>query len=102
MSSPSKTRTCFYRRLYVAHLIEQGIDTVPSLMAATGMPRRTAQDTLAALEELDICCRFIPEPGQRHNVGHYTVEDWGPIASEWVSANAEHLRKTLGYPSIRD
>ena len=41
----SKTKTSFYRRLYVAWLIDSGTaDSVPALMAATGMPRRTAQD----------------------------------------------------------
>ncbi|NGO91095.1 MAG: helix-turn-helix domain-containing protein, partial [Halomonas sp.] len=30
----SKTRSSFYRRLYVAHLIEQGISSVPALMEA--------------------------------------------------------------------
>ena len=49
----SKTRTSFYRRLYVAWLIDSGSAcSVPALMAVTGMPRRTAQDTLAALAEL--------------------------------------------------
>ena len=52
MSEPSKTRTSFYRRLYVAWLISQGTDTVPAIMEVTGMPRRTAQDTLTALAEL--------------------------------------------------
>ena len=46
----SKTKTSFYRRLYVAWLIDSGTAcSVPALMEATGMPRRTAQDTLAAL-----------------------------------------------------
>ncbi|HBP79531.1 MAG TPA: hypothetical protein DD685_11960, partial [Halomonas sp.] len=40
--SLSKTKSSFYRRLYVAHLIEQGVASVPALMEATGMPRRTA------------------------------------------------------------
>ncbi|EPK1206499.1 helix-turn-helix domain-containing protein, partial [Pseudomonas aeruginosa] len=48
----SKTKSSFYRRLYVAYLIDSGIASVPEIMAATGMPRRTAQDTIAALEEL--------------------------------------------------
>lgn len=63
MSEPSKTRTSFYRRLYVAHLISQGTDTVPAIMEATGMPRRTAQDTLSALAELDIQCAFEQTEG---------------------------------------
>ena len=47
--SLSKTKSSFYRRLYVAHLIEQGVASVPALMEATGMPRRTAQDTITSL-----------------------------------------------------
>lgn len=54
----SKTKSSFYRRLYVAYLIDSGTASVPEIMAATGMPRRTAQDTIAALEELDIVCEF--------------------------------------------
>ncbi|WP_417330637.1 winged helix-turn-helix domain-containing protein [Halomonas cupida] len=99
-ATPSKTRTSFYRRLYVAHLIDQGIASVPDLMTATGMPRRTAQDTLVALEELHIDCRFIAEPGQRHNIGHYVIEGWGPIDPRWIAEHAQQLREALGYPAI--
>ena len=96
--SLSKTRTSFYRRLYVAHLIATGTASVPAIMEATGMPRRTAQDTITALAELDIHCEFVPEPGQRHNIGHYVIQDWGPIAPDWVTSHAEMLRQALGYP----
>ena len=49
----SKTKSSFYRRLYVAWLIDSCAATsVPALVEATGMPRRTAQDTLAALADL--------------------------------------------------
>jgi len=58
MMTHSKTKTSFYRRLYVAHLIDSGINTVPRIVEETGMPRRTAQDTLSALDELDIDCSF--------------------------------------------
>lgn len=37
----SKTKSSFYRRLYVAYLIDSGTASVPEIMAATGMPRRT-------------------------------------------------------------
>ncbi|MDR5867110.1 winged helix-turn-helix domain-containing protein [Halomonas koreensis] len=93
----SKTQTSFYRRLYVAHLIASGTASVPAITAATGMPRRTAQDTLAALAELDIRCEFEPEPGQRHNIGHYVIRDWGPIDPDWVARHAGRLREALGY-----
>ena len=94
----SKTRTSFYRRLYVAHLVDSGAASVPAIMEATGMPRRTAQDTLAALAELDIHCEFEPLPGERHNIGAYVIRDWGPIDPTWVANHAERLRQALGYP----
>lgn len=94
----SKTQSSFYRRLYVAHLVADGTASVPAITAATGMPRRTAQDTLAALGELDIACEFVHEAGERHNIGHYVIRDWGPIDPRWVAAHADRLRRTLGYP----
>lgn len=96
---PSKTRTSFYRRLYLAWLIDSGTaSSVPELMAATGMPRRTAQDTLAALAELDIVCEFRQDAGERHNAGHYEIRDWGAIDRQWVAAHLERIRTVLGYP----
>ncbi|WP_110647304.1 winged helix-turn-helix domain-containing protein [Salinicola peritrichatus] len=97
--SISKTRTSFYRRLYVAHLIDGGrASSVPAIVEATGMPRRTAQDTLAALAELDIRCEFEQAAGERHRIGRYVIRDWGPIAPDWVARHAEELARTLGYP----
>ncbi|MCU1719523.1 winged helix-turn-helix domain-containing protein [Pseudomonas sp. 5P_3.1_Bac2] len=95
----SKTKTSFYRRLYVAWLIHSGAATsVPALMEATGMPRRTAQDTLAALGELDILCEFQQEAGERNNAGHYQIRDWGAINPQWISANLNAIKTLLGYP----
>ena len=50
MTEPSKTRTSFYRRLYVAWLISQGTDTIPAIMAAT----------VPAVTGLTPGARFIP------------------------------------------
>lgn len=95
----SKTTTSFYRRLYVAWLIDSGTATsVPALMEATGMPRRTAQDTLAALADLDIECQFVQDDGERHNAGHYRIHDWGPIDRRWIERNLPRLKTVLGYP----
>ncbi|RXE47963.1 winged helix-turn-helix domain-containing protein [Chromohalobacter israelensis] len=94
----SKTQSSFYRRLYVAHLIADGTASVPALIDATGMPRRTAQDTVNALVELDIHCEFEQQPGARHHIGRYVIRDWGPIDPAWVAAHAERLREALGYP----
>jgi hypothetical protein len=95
----SKTKTSFYRRLYVAWLIDSGSAcSVPALMDATGMPRRTAQDTLAALADLDIDCVFVQQAGERNNAGHYAIRDWGAIDPQWVAAHLAQIKAILGYP----
>ncbi|AUF94589.1 winged helix-turn-helix domain-containing protein [Pseudomonas shirazensis] len=95
----SKTKSSFYRRLYVAWLIDsQTAASVPALTEATGMPRRTAQDTIAALADLDIICEFEQESGARNHAGQYRIRDWGAIDKQWIGAHLAHIRKVLGYP----
>lgn len=89
----SKTKTSFYRRLYVAYLIDTGIATVPAITAESGMPRRTAQDTIVALGELDIECRFIGA----NKDGSYAIDNWGPIQPQWIKQHWLHIKATLGY-----
>lgn len=89
----SKTKTSFYRRLYVAWLIAQGVNTVPKIMDETGMPRRTAQDTIAALHELDVRCEF---QGANKD-GFYKLLDWGAINPQWIEANVKSIKIVLGY-----
>ncbi|OLS61092.1 winged helix-turn-helix domain-containing protein [Pseudomonas putida] len=95
----SKTKSSFYRRLYVAWLIDsQTAASVPALMAATGMPRRTAQDTIAALADLDIVCEFEQQAGARNHAGNYRIRDWGAIDKGWIIQNLRVIREVLGYP----
>lgn len=90
MNEHSKTKTSFYRRLYVAWLIAQGINSVPKIIEATGMPRRTAQDTLAAIHELDI--------DMENTNGTYRIANWGAVNQSWVDANVQQIKSVLGYP----
>lgn len=95
----SKTKTSFYRRLYVAWLIDSGAATsVPALMEATGMPRRTAQDTLSALVELDIDCQFAQGQGERNNAGQYLIRDWGRSTSAGSPATCSRSRPRSAIP----
>ncbi|WP_025857650.1 helix-turn-helix domain-containing protein [Pseudomonas sp. CHM02] len=95
----SKTKSSFYRRLYVAYLIDSGqASNVPALTDATGMPRRTAQDTIAALADLDILCEFEQEDGARNHAGHYRIRSWGAIDRRWIEANLGQIKQVLGYP----
>ena len=87
----SKTKSSFYRRIYVAYLIDDGVNSVPAIIAATGMPRRTVQDTITALKELSIDCEFI---GGKKN-GSYQINDWGAISKTWVKNNLKHVLYVL-------
>lgn len=90
MTTHSKTKTSFYRRLYLTWLIQQGINSVPKIIQATGMPRRTAQDTLAAIDELDIELNNLD--------GTYSVITWGSINPQWVADHIAQIKRVLDYP----
>ncbi|SCW47883.1 MULTISPECIES: helix-turn-helix domain-containing protein [unclassified Pseudomonas] len=95
----SKTKSSFYRRLYVAYLIDSGVaSNVPALTETTGMPRRTAQDTIAALADLDIVCEFEQEDGARNHAGRYRIRDWGAIDRGWIEGNLQRIKAVLEYP----
>ena len=95
----SKTKSSFYRRLYVAYLIDSELaSNVPALVDATGMPRRTAQDTIAALADLDIECEFEQLDGARNHAGQYRIRNWGAIDKGWIAANLAQIKAVLGYP----
>ncbi|SMF48616.1 hypothetical protein SAMN02745866_03169 [Alteromonadaceae bacterium Bs31] len=93
-TKPSKTKTSFYRRIYVAYLIDKGINPVPAIIDTTGMPRRTAQDTICALQELGIEVEFI---GGTRN-GYYQLKDWGAVYKGWIKNNLQHIKDVLEYP----
>lgn len=93
MAEYSKTKTSFYRRLYVAYLIDSGVNSVQQLLDATGMPRRTLQDTLAALHELDISL----ESHGGTKALTYSIVDWGAIRKDWVESHLQHVKGVLGY-----
>ncbi|CAM3257777.1 hypothetical protein BZK31_22970 [Pseudomonas floridensis] len=95
----SKTKSSFYRRLYVAYLIDcQLASSVPELMTMTGMPRRTAQDTICALADLDIICEFEQQEGARNRSGHYRIINWGAIDRDWITHHLTAIKVVLGYP----
>ena len=87
----SKTKTSFYRRLLVAHLIDTGTNTLSLLIEATGMPKRTIQDTITALSELDIECVFS---GATKN-GHYSINGWGTINKKYIKDNLHNVKDVL-------
>lgn len=87
----SKTKTSYYRRLYVAHLIDNGINTVPLLLDSTGMPKRTLQGTILALAEMDIVCAATGGTKNRS----YSIEEWGAINKSYITNNLQHIKDVL-------
>ena len=78
----------------MAYLIDSGINTVPSIIEATGMPRRTAQDTISALAELDIECEYVGATKD----GMYIIKNWSAIKKDWIKNNLQHVKGVLSYP----
>lgn len=91
ISKQSKTKTSYYRRLLVAYLIDTGINTPALILEATGMPRRTLQDTIKALAELDIECE---DAGGTINKS-YSIKSWGAIESSWIKNNLQQIKDVL-------
>ena len=90
---PSKTQTSFLRRLLVAYLIDLGKNTVPQVMEVTDMPRRTAQDTIKALNQLGIDV-------EQYNRGEYRIKSWGAVNPDWIKYNFTHVCSVLKYPLV--
>lgn len=89
--TPSKPKATYYRRLYVAYLIDTGVNTIPLIMERTGMPRRTVQDVIFALTDMDIKCEF---QGATKN-GNYVITDWAAISREWTEQNLKYIVDVL-------
>ncbi|BFM16662.1 winged helix-turn-helix domain-containing protein [Maricurvus nonylphenolicus] len=89
-----KQKLAFYRKLYLALLIDQGQHNVPSLERSTGMPRRTIQDCMNALADVGIDIEFH-KTGKRNNDGIYQLLSWGPIDPSWVQQEFKHIAEAL-------
>ena len=90
----SKQKKAFLRKLYLAHAIDSEQHNLLSLNKHTGMPRRTLQDSIAALSDVGIECQFVQD-GERNNSGYYKISTWGPISSAWVDTHLDEITKLL-------
>ncbi|QFU24230.1 helix-turn-helix domain-containing protein [Shewanella sp. YLB-09] len=90
----SKQKKAFLRKLYIAHAIDSEQHNLLSLNKLTGMPRRTLQDSIAALNDIGIECHFIQD-GERNNSGYYKISTWGPINSAWVDTHLQTITELL-------
>ncbi|GGB53168.1 hypothetical protein GCM10011607_12110 [Shewanella inventionis] len=82
----------FYRRLLVAYLIDQGVNSVPRIMGATGFPRRRVQELILSLADMDIDVEFQGAPKN----GRYVVLNWASIDKQWIHDNLDMVEEILG------
>jgi len=94
--SHSKAQLAFFRKIYLAYLMDQGEQNIPSLELQTGMPRRTLQDCIKGFSDLGIECEFVGHVGTRNNDGSYRINNWGPINPQWVGAQRTLIEQALG------
>lgn len=79
-----------YKRLYIAYLLSKGVNTVPKLIAETGMSRSTVQDVINDLiKTFDMAIIFV---GAAKN-GNYVIDSWGAINREWVVKNIDKIEE---------
>jgi hypothetical protein len=86
-----KTKTSYYRKLYVAYLIDTGINTVPLLLESTGMPKRTLQATISSLNDIDIV--FGISGGTKNRM--YSIVDWGFIDKNCIKNSLQRIKQAL-------
>ncbi|WP_063664278.1 helix-turn-helix domain-containing protein [Aliivibrio fischeri] len=97
MKTPNRTQFSLCRRLLIAYLISQGVNTTPKIQKSTGMPHRTIQDTIKSLSQIWIIVEF-----QGPTItGKYVLKDWGPISKSWIKLNLKLICDTLELPEIK-
>jgi hypothetical protein len=92
MSAPiSKQRRAYCRKLLLAYIIASEKHDLLSLEEATGMPRRTLQDSIKAMADIGIDCEFVQD-GPKHRHGYYRIVAWGDHDVQWITAHVKDLR----------
>lgn len=90
----SKAKKAYFRKLYIAFLIDSGQQNLLSLNKATEMPRRTIQTAMEGLADIGIEHEFIQD-GVRNRHGYYRITDWGPNNKQWIADNLQYVTDTL-------
>lgn len=87
-ATPSFTKLANYKRLIIAGLIDNGVNTVPALEERMGIPKRTIEKALKNLSDFDIIVKRV---GADRN-GWYEIESWGFVDRKHVKT---HLSQYL-------
>ena len=80
------------KRLLILLLIENGVNGVMKISAATGISRRTIQESLKGLK----CYKCEVEYLGNSRNGGYVVKSWGAIDRKWAIDNIDVMCEAVG------
>lgn len=92
--NPSKASKAYYRKLWIALLIDSERHSLLSLEEATGMHRRTLQTAMAGFSDIGIECEFVQD-GPKHKHGYYCITDWGDHRRDWIETRRDDIEALL-------
>ncbi len=93
MSEIKRKTNPFYRRLLLAYLIENGVNSVEQILSETKWPKRTLQSVLKTMSDYGI--EIVVEGGTIDR--RYNITSWGAINKQWVKDNLQHIKNVLEY-----
>lgn len=84
----------YYRKLYLAYLIDTERHNLVTLVEKTGMPKRTIQTSMKAFEDIGISFQFIQD-GPKNRQGYYTITEWADHNKAWIKNNLQYVVDVL-------
>jgi hypothetical protein len=90
-----KPKIAYYRKLYLAYLIDTSKHNLVTLVEKTGMPKRTIQASMLAFEDIGISFEFVQKEGALNKQGHYKITEWGDHNKEWIKDNILNIVDVL-------
>jgi hypothetical protein len=90
-----KPKKTYYRKLYLAYLIDTQKHNLVSLVEKTGMPKRTIQASMKAFEDVGISFEFVQKEGALNKQGHYIITGWGDHDKKWIKDNLLNMVDVL-------
>lgn len=81
----------FLRRILIAYLIDDGVNSVEQLLNETKWPKRTLQSVLKTIPDYGI--EIEVEGGTIDR--RYKISSWGAINKSWIKENIKHIKDVL-------
>ena len=94
VSTISKSKKAYYRKLYLAYLIESGRHNLITLEEETGMPRRTIETAMAGFSDIGIIREFVQD-GPKNKQGYYRITEWSDHRKSWIKDNIKGILQVL-------